>query len=361
MIDRGGASSPLVELTASRLREFIREPEALFWVFVFPILLALALGIAFRTGREEPVRAGVERTPRADQAAGAEVDTADTDAIVGALRSAHGIDVTVLKPSEVEAALRNGRVALVVRPGTPPTYRYDATRTESRLARLVVDQALQRAAGRVDRWKAGDEAVLTKGSRYIDWLIPGLLGMNIMGTSMWGLGFSIVQARTRKLLKRLLATPVARSDYLLAQLLARLVFLGLEVGVLLVFARVAFGVPVNGSIVALFAVAVIGSLAFGGLALLVAARPRTIEAVSGWMNFVMLPMWVLSGTFFASSNFPSAMQPFIRLLPLTALNDALRGVMLEGQPIVALGSQVAILAAWGVIGFAVAVKIFRWR
>ena len=184
------------------------------------------------------------------------------------------------------------------------------------------------------------------GGRYIDWLVPGLLGMNIMGTGMWSIGFAVVWARTRKVLKRLAATPMRRRDYLLAQMLARLVFLVGEVGALLVFAVLAFSVPIRGSLVTMAVVSLLGALAFGGLGLLVASRARTIEAVSGWMNFAMLPMWVVSGVFFSSSHFPSPMQPFIHALPLTALNDAFRAVMLDGASLAGIAGEAGILAAW---------------
>ncbi len=348
MTDRGGASHPVVELTKARLHEFLREPEAVFWVFVFPILLAVALGIAFRTKTDPPVYVGVE------QAEGAQ-------AVLEALRASPGIDTRLVAPARMDAALRNGEVELVVKPGTPPTYRYDPSRAESRLARLAADRALQAAAGRRDAWEARNEQVILPGSRYIDWLIPGLLGMNIMGTGLWGIGFTIVQARTKKLLKRFLATPMVRSEYLVAHLLARLVFLGLEVASLMVFAWLVFHVPMRGSLVAFLALALLGALSFGGLGLLLASRARTIEAVSGLMNFAMLPMWVVSGVFFSSANFPAAAQPFIRALPLTALNEALRGVMLDGLPLARLATQIAVLAAWGVACFSVALKIFRWR
>ncbi len=348
MIDRGGASHPVVELTKARLYEFLREPEAVFWVFVFPILLAFALGIAFRTKVDPPVYVGVEQ---ADGAA----------ALLGTLRSARGIDARLVSPARADIALRNGEVQLVVKPGTPPVYRYDPTRAESRLARLAVDEALQVAAGRRDAWRARTEQVILPGSRYIDWLIPGLLGMNIMGTGLWGIGFTIVQARTKKLLKRFVATPMVRSEYLLAHLLARLVFLGLEVAALMVFAWLVFHVPMRGSLAAFLAVALLGALSFGGLGLLLASRARTIEAVSGLMNFAMLPMWVLSGVFFSSANFPAPIQPVIRILPLTALNDGLRAVMLDGLPLTRIAPQILVLAVWGVVSFGVALKIFRWR
>lgn len=344
----GGARHPLFELTLARLREFTREPEAIFWVFFFPILLAFGLGVAFRTQGEAPVHAGVREVPGAE-------------AIVSALSRNPALRVRTLSPGAEDKALRNGEVEVIVVPGEPPGYRFDATRPESRVARLVVDATLQRARGREDAFAPREERVEVTGSRYIDWLIPGLLGMNIMGTGMWGIGFSLVMARSKRILKRLAATPMSRADYLLAQILARLVFLVLEVGALLAFAWLAFGVPIRGSVVTLAVIAVLGTLSFGGLALLIAARPRTIEAVSGWMNFVMMPMWVLSGVFFSSAHFPAVAQPFIRALPLTALNEAFRAVMLDGAPLAALAPQVLVLGGWGGICFAIALKIFRWR
>jgi ABC-2 type transport system permease protein len=339
---------PIVELTLARLREFLREPEAVFWTVVFPLVLALALGIAFRSKGDAPVFAGV-------------VDEAGSAEIVAALAASPGVETKVFGEARSARALRDGEVEVVVVPGTPPTYRFDPTRPESQRARLVVDGALQRAAGRQDKFSAKQQPLAVAGGRYIDWLVPGLLGMNIMGTGMWSIGFAVVWARTRKVLKRLAATPMRRRDYLLAQMLARLVFLVGEVGALLVFAVLAFSVPVRGSLVTVAVVSLLGALAFGGLGLLVASRARTIEAVSGWMNFAMLPMWVVSGVFFSSSHFPSPMQPFIHALPLTALNDAFRAVMLDGASLAGIAGEVGILAAWSLVCFGIALKVFRWK
>jgi ABC-2 type transport system permease protein len=339
---------PIVELTRARLLEFVREPEAVFWTVVFPVVLAFALGIAFRSGANEPVYAGV-------------VEGAGSAEVRAALSRAPDVKVRVVPRDAADRALRDGEVQVIVVPGSPPVYRFDAVRPESQRARLAVDAALQRAAGREDRFTAREQPVEVSGSRYIDWLVPGLLGMNIMGTGMWSIGFSVVWARTRKVLKRLAATPMARRDYLLAQMLARLVFLGGEVTALLGFSVLVFGVPVHGAIATLVAVVLLGAVAFGGLGLLVASRARTIEAASGWMNFSMLPMWVVSGVFFSSSHFPPATQPFIHALPLTALNDALRAVMLDGAGPSAIAGELGILAAWTVVCFAIALKIFRWR
>jgi ABC-2 type transport system permease protein len=316
-------------------------------VFAFPLLMAFALGIAFRQERAQEVVVGVVR--------------AEGSTIRAQLKNASGVRVVPLEPGDADAALRRGQVAVVLVPGPPLVYRFDPARPESRTARLVVDDALQRHAGRVDAVASRDDTVVAPGSRYIDWLIPGLLGMNIMGTSLWSIGFSVVVARSRKLLKRLMATPMPRAQYLASHLLARLVFLTLEAAALLVFAYFVFGVAPVGSIALVAGLILLGALAFSGLGLLIATRSTTIEGVSGWMNIVMMPMWLLSGVFFASSNFPDVAQPFIRLLPLTALVDALRGVYLEGHGPAALGREIATLTLYTVVAFALSLKLFRWR
>ena len=333
----------------ARFREFLREPEAVFWVFAFPVIMTCALGIAFRSRGAEPVIVGVvDGKPARPQCA----RRSRPPAASPSGRS--------MKPRSIARCVMAGRRSSSC-PASPPEYRFDAARAESQVARLAVDNALQRAAGRGDAFSATERPIDAVGSRYIDWLVPGLLGMNIMSTGLWGVGFSIVQARTRKLLKRLVATPMSRAEYLASHVLSRLLFLTLETVVIVGFAWMVFDVRVRGGVPALALLAVLGALSFGGLGLLVASRARTVEAVSGLMNLVMMPMWVLSGVFFASSNFPEPMQPLIRALPLTALNNALRGVMNEGLSLGAVGGDVAILVAWGVISFAVALRIFRWQ
>lgn len=339
--------SGLAQLTLWRFRELWREPEALFWVFAFPILLALALGVAFSSRGPQALTVAVQ--------AGAGADT-----VAAALDGAAGLRVLRLDSAEAYQRLRSGRVALVVMPGNPITVQYDSTRDESRLARLETDRALQVAAGRHDVLWLRDALITEPGSRYIDFLIPGLLGLNIMGTGMWGIGFGIVRARQGKLLRRFRASPMRRFDFLMAQALARLVFLVLEVVTVLAFGALAFDVPLRGSVVLLSAIVLAGALAFSGLGLLVASRTQTIEGVSGLMNFVMVPMWIFSGVFFSWSHFPDAIHPFIRLLPLTALNDGLRAVLLDGAGVGAVGLLLVNMLAWGVGSFALSVKIFRW-
>ena len=338
----------MYQLALSRMREFYREPEAVFWVFGFPIVLAFALGLAFRNTGPGKLQVGVV------------AGTGDS-AVAAALAASPRLVPAVLDTATARLRLKTGRVALLVVPGDPVVYRYDSTRTESRLARLEVDDALQRARGRKDLIVVRDDRAVAPGSRYIDFLIPGLLGMNLLGSGIWGVGFSVVQARQRKLLKRYLATPMRRSHYLLSFILSRLVFLIVEVVALVGFGWLLFGVAVRGSFASLAGLTVLGSFAFAGLGLLVASRAKTIEGVSGLMNLVMLPMWILSGTFFSYSRFPNAMIPFVKALPLTALNDSLRAVMIDGASVMTLGTPIAIVVAWGAVSFVIALKIFRWR
>jgi ABC-type polysaccharide/polyol phosphate export permease len=344
-------SRALPQLTLVRFREFIREPEAVFWTFFFPVVLAIGLGIAFRNKPADTVTVAVVRgTPAADT-------------VAARIARAAGLEVRVLDDRAAEHALRTGEVALVARATGTGSVRYlfDDTRPEARTARFLVDDAVQRGAGRSDPVSTTDQKVREKGSRYIDFVIPGLLGMNIMAGGIWGLGFAIVEARRKNLLKRLVSTPMPRRDYLLSFLLSRFVFLLVEVVVILGSAVVLFGVPVRGSLVQLGVVSLVAALAFGGIGLLIASRAKTTEGVSGLMNLVMMPMWVVSGVFFSSTNFPAAAQPFIQALPLTATINALRATMLQGVGWGAVGGWVAIVAAWGVMGFVVALRVFRWR
>jgi ABC-type multidrug transport system permease subunit len=342
-----GDRSALLQLCLARLRSFYREPSAVFWTFGFPILLTIALGVAFRSKPPDPVRAAVVAGPRAE-------------AVRAALAAGPDMELRVLPEGEALRALRGGQVAVVVEPGAPPTYRLDPTSPDSRVARAVVDDLLQRAAGRADAFTARVAPFSEPGARYVDFLVPGLVGMNLMSSGMWGLGWVIVEDRQKKLLKRLAATPMRRAEYLLAFLVMRLLFLAVEVPILLGFARLAFGTPLRGSLLALSAFLVLGALAFAGLGLLVGSRAQNSQTVSGLINLVMMPMFVCSGVFFSSRHFPDAVQPLIRALPLTALNDGLRAIMNDGAPLAALGPQILVLAAVSVVSFALALRWFRW-
>lgn len=342
--------NPLYALTRTRILEFVREPEALFWVFAFPILMAVVLGFAFRDRPPDPVPVGVVAGP---------TEAAISEALTksGAVRPSP--DASLAEGLE---RLRTGKITLLVEEGPGGlVYHFDPTRPDARLARLEVDGAIQASRGRRDPTPPRVELIHEKGSRYIDFLLPGILGLNLMGTGIWGIGFSIVNTRLKKTLKLMVATPMRKSDYLLAQMLSRFFFLVMEVALILAFGVAAFHVPIRGPLWVLALSTLVGAVCFAGLGLLVVARARTLEAASGLMNLVMVPMWLLSGVFFSSERFPKAAQPVIQALPLTALNNALRGVMLEGRGVVGVAGELAILAVWGIVAFAVALKIFRWQ
>jgi ABC-type multidrug transport system permease subunit len=336
-------------LCNARFKEFYREQEVIFWSFIFPILLAVALGLAFRNKPADVLPVAVVSGPSAE-------------AVAAPLRASPLLRVLVLSEAEAAAALRIGKVALAVVPGTDgaPTYRYDASRSDAELARVRVDDLLQRAAGRQDPLRPQDQKVSEPGARYIDFLIPGIIGMNLLSGGMWGVGFSLVDMRIKKLLKRLTATPMRRGDFMLSIMVMRAAFMFIEVSFLLLFGRLAFGLPIRGSLIAIYALGALGSLSFGGLGLLIGSRATRIEAVMGMMNVVSMPMFIASGVFFSAERFPDALQPLIHALPLTAFIDALRAVVLEGATLASQGVRLGIVAAWGVVSFVVGLRIFRW-
>jgi ABC-type polysaccharide/polyol phosphate export permease len=344
------------ELTRVRVLTFLREPEAIFWVFVFPMVLAGVLGFAFRSG-------GIEPTPVAV------VDGAGAAAIVEALAADEHLEVEVIADrASALGRLRTAAVDAVVEAppggeaaGDPPRLSFDPGRPEAAMARLRVERALERHARPDAPEPISPDPITETGSRYVDFLFPGLLGMNLMGTGMWGIGFAIADVRRRKFLKRLMVTPMRRSSFFLSFMLSRLVFLVLELSVLVTFARLVLGVPFRGDVVSFAVVSLLGALTFAGLGILVASRARTIEGVSGLMNVVMMPMWLASGVFFSYERFPDAVHPFLRLLPLTAVNDAMRAVMLDGESVLAQGSECLVMAGWIALTFAVALRIFRWE
>lgn len=361
-------ASPLLELYKARLREFYRQPARLFWVYFFPTILAVVLGLAFSGGKVEPVLVDLIDNDH-DQPVQTALDSPNArDGEPGR----PGVRFALRTSDEALQRLHNGKAILVVEPTAdgPPIYHYDQTRPEAGIARLVVDDALQRAWGRADVNDHGqtisagarpaDRTTADRGSRYIDFLIPGLIGLNTMGGGMWGVGFLIVHYRVGKLLKRFMATPMPRHDFLLAILGARLTFLLPDVGILMLLGTLAFGMPIRGDLGLFALVEIAGAFAFAGLGLLVACQARATETISGLMNLVMMPMWLCSGVFFPSDRFPAIVQPIIQALPLTQLVNANRMILLEGAGFLQIAPALAILTAWAVITFFLALRWFRW-
>jgi ABC-type multidrug transport system permease subunit len=337
--------SSLYQLTSTRFRLFFREPEAMFWIFIFPILLAVGLGIAFRNRPADVLAVG-----------------ATSPQLTQVLNGDKGLSAAMMDEAEGTHDLTTGRILLLaIQDVGGVAYKYDDTNPDARLARLLADRAIQKAAGQKEALRSSNDLVHEAGARYIDFVVPGLLGMNLMGSAIWGLGFSIVEARQKKLLKRFVASPMPRWEYLASYILSRLVLLVIEVIAFLGFSKLVFGVPFRGSLWELGLLCVLTSLSLSSLGLLIASRAKTIEAVSGLMNLAMLPMWILSGIFFSATRFPKLIQPIVQALPLTAAIDALRGNMLQGMSLSQLGAPMAVLAAWLVVPFVISLRIFRWR
>jgi ABC-2 type transport system permease protein len=347
-VRRNGRWAGYSHLLMARMLELKREPEVVFWVFIFPLLLALGLGIAFRNKPGNASSIAIVQGAEAAQSMLA--------------RSSQPFKTQVLDPAEAQKGFRLGKFDLVIEPAPNGgfEYLYDPARPESVLARSAVNDALQAAAGRKDVVPTDTVVSSEPGSRYIDFLIPGLLGMNLMNSGMWGIGFALVDMRQRKLLKRFVATPMRRGDFLMALASSRLILMIIEVGLLLAFGVIFFHMRVLGSISAIALIAGLGSLTFGGVGLLTASRAQKIESVSGLINLVMMPMWIFSGVFFSYERFPAVIQPLIKALPLTALNDALRASILEGTPLLHQWPRLLVMIFWGGISFGLALKWFRW-
>lgn len=339
------------QLFLSRFREFFREPEAIFWVYGFPVLLAIGLGVAFPSKEPDPAAVDVQGSPA--ESAVVNLKKRLTD---------EGMAVEVHSEAASRQRLRDGKTTVVLVPdGSQVRALHDPRRPESVSARYQVEALLLRNEPHAAPPPFVAEKVEELGGRYIDFLLPGLMGMNLMGGGLWGVGFVVVDMRIRKLLKRLLATPMRRGDFLLAVLAARLMFLLPEMLSLLLVGWFGFGVPIRGSFLTLMVVILLGSAAFSGIGLLVACRADKLETVSGLMNLVMLPMWVLSGIFFSAARFPDVIQPLVQALPLTQLINALREVMLEGATLADINTRLLILAAWAVIPFTLGLRFFKWQ
>jgi len=347
-----GRWSGYSHLLMARMLELKREPEVVFWVFIFPLLLALGLGIAFRN------KPGNAPSVAIVQFAGWQ----DAQTLLNRSPQPDRFKVKVLNEDAARQGFRLGKYDLVIEPDSKGgfTYLFDPARPESVLAKSEVNDALQAAAGRKEAIATTTRSSSEPGSRYIDFLIPGLLGMNLMNSGMWGIGFALVDMRQRKLLKRFVGTPMRRTDFLMALASSRLILMIIEVGLLLLFGILFFHMRVLGSVASIALLAAIGSLTFGGVGLLTASRAQKIESVSGLINLVMMPMWIFSGVFFSYERFPTAIHPLIKALPLTALNDALRASILEGTPILHQWPRLLVMIIWGGLSFVLALKWFRW-
>src|SRR5580704_13816408 len=288
---RNGRWAGYRHLLMARMLELRRDHGVAFWVLLFRLLRALGLGIAFRNKPADASSVAIVSGARAQE----------TEALLKLSGRHASFKIDVLEADAARKGFRLGKYDLVIEPDGAGglQYRYDPARPESVLARAEVDDALQTAAGRKDVVATSVVTSSEPGSRYIDFLIPGLLGMNLMNSGMWGIGFALVDMRQRKLLKRFVGTPMRRGDFLLALMSSRLVLMMIEIGLLLTLGVIVFHMKVLGSVLTIVFLGAVGAMSFGGVGLLTASRAQKIESVSGIMNLVMMPMWIFSGVFFS--------------------------------------------------------------
>jgi ABC-type multidrug transport system permease subunit len=340
-----------IALARMRTRLIMRQPEIVFWVFAFPVLLAVVLGFAFRTTGPGDSPVGV--------LAGA---GPGVDALLAALEAEPGLDVQRFDAAdEARIALRGGVIDVLVEPGDPPALHLHPARAEAETARLRVLRALELGPPAARTAMAAVVPVEEAGSRYIDFLLPGLIGLNLYGTGLWAIGFGVADARQKKLLRRYLVTPMRRSSYLASFMAFRLLFLALELLLITGFGVWVLGVPLRGNPLLFVATALLGAMSYAGVGMLAVARVKTIEGASGMINLATIPVWLGSGVFFSYERFPEIVRPVLRALPLTPLNDALRDIMLDGAGLAAILPDLGLIAVWGVASFTIALRLFRWE
>ncbi len=338
----------LLAVARTTFREFWRSPEAVFWTYGFPVLMAVVLGFSFQPGE-------LPKVPVAVVAGG------DAVALLTTLGQEPRLAVQLLSPADADQALARGRVALLVRlDGASPVLRTDPTRPEAEVARLLVERRLL-AGPETTLPTMRNEVEDRPGARYIDFLIPGLIGLNLLGAGMWGVGFNLVQMRTQHLLRRLAVTPMRHREFLAGYLLGRMVLVVPEAVTIVLFGHLVWDVPFRGSLLATALLVAVGAFAFAGLGCLLATRARTIEGIAGLMNLFQLPMWLLGGVFFDVERLTGVVRWAAEAMPLTHINRALRDVMLA--PGTLLDVTVPLL---GLLGFALAcfwlaLRWFRWQ
>jgi ABC-2 type transport system permease protein len=366
-------------LIQAHFHEIIREPGVIFWGIIFPILMSLGLGLAFTRKADVARKVAVIQT--------SETSAADTSAIsrfLGSRCEQHQpsgkndyrwkIEIRDNKLGkstyffyevgwdDALVLLKKGTVNLIIDSSNGETvYNFDPVNSDAELTYLKLSAMI--GPGNVLPAPAGDEIrpLTLAGTRYIDFLIPGLITLGIMMSSMWGISYGIIEKRSKKLLRRMVATPMKKSHFLIALIAVRVIMNFIEALAVFLFAIVAFKVTIQGSISALILLFFAGNIAFAGLAVLISSHTSNTEVGNGLINAVVMPMMVLSGIFFSYHNFPDWSLPVIRNLPLTMLADGMRGIFNEGAGWSQTALPVVILSTIGVVCFGTGLKIFKWH
>jgi ABC-2 type transport system permease protein len=364
----------LWQLILAHFREIIREPGVLFWGILFPILMSLGLGIAF-TNKADTIRK-VAITTSTDVSV---VDSILKSVTQKPLRSDNSGSIAYsltlhneklgnstfhfykMNWDEAMLALKRGKINVIInQTGVRPQFQFDPLNPDAQLTYLKLTKVFDHATDvSLEETKNIVPLTLT-GTRYIDFLIPGLLAMGIMMSSMWGLSYGIIEKRSKKLLRRMVATPMKKSYFLISLMTVRIAMNLVEALLLILFAWVVFDITIQGSIPALMAIFIAANIAFAGLAIFTSCRTAKTEIGNGLINVVVMPMMLLSGIFFSYHNYPDKLIPVLQKLPLTLVADAMRSIFIEGAGFAQVFVPIIILTFGGIITFAVGMKFFRW-
>jgi ABC-type multidrug transport system permease subunit len=369
----------LWQLTVSLFRELIREPGVLFWGIAFPILMSLGLGMAF-TRKADILRkvavipsSGTTITDTSSlylfldrKCEKQEAKTDDDPGWKFTLKEEKLSNSVFLFYSmewdEAIVKLKRGTVNLILKEENGITeYHFDPMNSDAELTFLKLHEIIDSKGIKVTESEGVIRPLTIEGTRYIDFLVPGLLTLGVMMSTMWGISYGLIEKRSKKLLRRLVATPMRKSHFLVALMTVRLTMNIIEALVLLVFAMIAFKLKIQGSIAALFVLFIAGNIAFSGIAILFSSHTSNTEVGNGIINAVTMPMMILSGIFFSYHNFPDWSIGVIQKLPLTMLTDSVRSILNEGAGFPEVAMPVAILSGIGVICFSTGLKIFKWH
>jgi ABC-type multidrug transport system permease subunit len=369
----------LWHLTLALIREITREPGVLFWGILFPILMSLGLGLAFTKKADVVRKVAVSRSN--------EISDKDTSEIYRFLEmncikqqpdskedfmwkyelNDGKLGNTVflfyeMDWNEAMVMLKRGTVNLILKSNNGKTeYHFDPVNADAELTYLKLRNII--GSGEILQVNDNSEIkpLTVTGTRYIDFLVPGLITMGVMMSSMWGISYGIIEKRSKKLLRRLVATPMKKSHFLIALITVRVAMNFVEAIVLLLFALITFNITIQGSISAMVLLFIAGNIAFAGIAVFVSSHTSNTEVGNGLINAVVMPMMILSGIFFSYHNFPDWSVKVIQVLPLTMLTDGIRSIFNEGAGYNDVAIPILILSATGIIFFSAGLKIFKWH
>ena len=380
-MNKWGRINQLRQITAALFREIIREPGVLFWGILFPILMSLGLGIAF-TKKADVLRKVAIIDPLRNNYSEDSIPTlyhffeknCEKNSQAGkndyqwklTLKDEKlGNSIFLFYRMDWQQAmmqLKRGTVNVVLRENERNIeYHFDPLNPDAQLTFLKLNGLM--GEGKIIESESDPNIIplTVTGTRYIDFLIPGLIAMGVMMSCMWGISYGLIEKRSKKLLRRLVATPMKKSYFLVALITVRIAMNFIESLILFIFALFVFDMVIQGSISALILLFISGNIAFAGIAVFVSSNTSNTEVGNGLINFVVFPLMVLSGIFFSYHNFPDWSIPVIQKLPLTILADGIRSIFNEGAGFSEVGIPILVLSATGIVFFSAGLKIFKWH